>query len=82
MIPRVLLTMIPHPPSPTSNGIELGLFESVDEKIIDRGTVGLYGTHTRGTDLLATRTRGELTWEIVVIPARGRFLVKSEATGA
>lgn len=42
----------------------------------DRGKRGLYGTHTRGTDLLATSNRDGSGWTIAVEPIRGTWCAR------
>lgn len=48
----------------------------------ERGKRGLYGTHTRGTDLLATSNRDGSGWTIVVEPIRGTWCVRFVAVEA
>jgi hypothetical protein len=58
-----------------------GLFLGVEDRPTSvRGTRGLYGKHSRGEDLLATRsTRTLHAWQIAYESIRGTWDVRVEA---
>lgn len=62
-----------------------GPFLKVEDLPLDESTTGergLYGTHTRGTELFAVSAPGGAGWRIVIEPIRGTWNARSQPLGA